>query len=199
MKKIFIMTMIMLLVISAVGASNNTIEINGVEFEIPSEYQGGDLDNDRYTLENIFSIECIDDKLAKSIGLWAAENDIEEDLTIDGHPVRHYCQYNEYVHANHSHAYFASNDSVYEIAWTGKDIDSNIEKLIKNTPKSNIDEYSFYSTLDESVDIYKLDRIDRLNEDGEYNYLETKLNSEQNQKSPDDTRFREILLTYYNR
>ena len=82
----------------------------------------------------------------------------------------------------------------------GKEIDKDIEKLIKNTPESEIDSDAFYNALNESVDIYKEQKIDKLNSDGEYNYLEARQQTQLHQhQSRDDTRFNQILLTYYRR
>ena len=150
-----------------------------------------------YELDNIFSIRCIDSNVAQSIGLWASECNSSQDLNIDGHPVRHFCQYNKYAHGNHSHAYFASGDSIYEIAWTGKEIDSDIENLIKKTPPSKIDDDAFYDGMDLCLDIYKQQKIDKLNKDSDYNYLEAKYNSQLDQQEQGNTRLKEILLTYY--
>ena len=199
MKKIFIILSIGLLIMGCAYASNSHVNINGIDFELPEKYQGGEEKNRGYELDNVFSIRCIDDNPINAIGLWAAEKDFSEDSNIAGHPVRHYCQYNQYVNGNHSHAYFASGESVYEISWTGSQIDADIEKLIKNTPKSKIDDDAFYGALDKSVHIYKELKKDQLNKDSEYNYLEAKYNSQVNQQKPDDTRLKEILLTYYNR
>lgn len=189
--------LIMLTLTIFLAGSTYAIDINGVEFDIPSQYQGGEMDDGEYDLDNVFSIRCVDDNVARAIGLWAEEQEFSEDTNIENHPVRHYCQYNPYVRGNHSHAYFVSGKSVYEIAWTGEEITSDIEKLIKNAPESEIDDDAFYSALDESYNIYKQDKIDRLNEDGEYNTLEAKYQSKTHQNTPDDTRFKEILYTYY--
>lgn len=199
MKKVLIVLTIALLLISGVYSQNNSVKINGIDFEIPSKYLGGELDEEEYELEDIFSIKCIDNETSKQIGLWASEKDFEEELNIANHPIRHYYQYNEYVHGNHSHAYFISGESIYEISWVGEDIDSDIENLIKKTPPSNINDDSFYNALDESIEIYKQEKIDKLNKEGEYNYLEAKLNSQNHQDTSDDTRFKEILITYMNR
>lgn len=197
MRKMLIILSLAILLVGCVNAQNNTIEINEIEFELPDRYLGGELKNDRYALDNVFSIECIDNNVGNEIGLWACEKDFEENIMIEGHPVRHYSQYNQYVHANQSHAYFASGDSVYEITWTGEDIDSEIKDLIKNTPKSNISKDEFYNMLDESIDIYKSTRIDQLNSDAEYNYLESRLNSLYSQDAGDDSNLNQILLTFY--
>ena len=196
MKKIFLITTIFLL-IGCAYAQNSTIAINNVEFKIPEKYQGGELNNGKYQLDNVFSIRCIDDNPMKVIGLWAEESDYSNDLTIGNHPVRYYCQYNQYVHGNQSHAYFASGDSIYEITWTGEEINTDIKNLIKNTPKSNINEDEFYKTLDESIDIYENERIDSLNSDAEYNYLESKFNSQSLQDTGYDSNLNEILLTFF--
>jgi hypothetical protein len=196
MKKMFLILLMAFLLIGCAWA-NDRIEIGDVEFELPSKYCGGDVNNNSYELNDTFSIRCIDDNVSKAIGLWASESKNSRDLNIGGHPVRHFCQYNEYVHGNHSHAYFVSGESVYEIAWTGEEIDGNIEKLIKSTPPSEIDDDDFYSGLDVCLEIYKQQKKDKLNREGEYNYLEAKYSSQSGQPPKDDTRFKEILYTYY--
>lgn len=200
MKKILITLALITLIMSCSYASNYTITINNVDFSIPSEYQGGKMINGNYKLENIFSISCIDENVPSAIGLWATEKDFSEEMVIDGHPVRHYYAYNEYAHENISHAYFASGESVYEIKWTNNKITSDIEKLIKNTPQSKIDEDTFYNTLDKSINIYKEQKIDKLNQDSQFNYLETKYNSYASQQNKhDDTTLNRILLSCYTR
>ncbi|MEE0935470.1 MAG: hypothetical protein U0L42_07335 [Methanobrevibacter sp.] len=200
MRKLFITFALTILIIGCAYANDSTITINDADFTIPSKYHGGELTNTSYKLDNIFSIRCIDDNVANAIGLWAREKDSSEDVNIAGHPVRHYYSYNEYVDGNISHAYFASGNSTYEIKWTGSEITGDIKKLIKNTPKSDLSDEAFYNTLDKSINIYKEQKISKLNQDAEYNYLESRLQSQSNhQNTPDDTQFNRILLTYYNR
>jgi len=194
MKKLIIFILLIFL-LGCVHAYDSPIEINDVEFNIPSKYQGGDLSEDYYRLDNEFLIECIDDNVPNAIGLWACEKDYIKDLNVDSHPVRHYYQYNEYVHDNQSHLYFASDESIYEIAWTGNNITKDIEKLIKNTPKSKISNDEFYYALNKSIEIYKQQKIDKLNQDSEYNYIEAKY--QPHQDTHDDRKLKEILLTYY--
>ena len=182
MKRILVATLLAALLVGCVYASTQPIEINGASFEIPSKYQGGKLTDNSYSLDNNFSIKCIDDDVCGKIGLWATEKDFSEDMTLKNHPVRHFSQYNKYVGGNHSHAYFASNHSIYEISWTGKEINKDIEKLIENTPESEINDDAFYSALDEAVNIYKQQKIDKLNQEAEYNYLEAKYHSQSHQE-----------------
>ena len=199
MKKMFMILMLSVLLVGCAYAQNNsTVDINGVEFEIPDKYHGGEMKNGKYQLNNIFSIRCIDNDVANAIGLWATESDYDNNLTIGNHPVRHDCQYNQYVKGNNSHAYFISGKSAYEISWVGSEIDADIEELIKNTPDSEIGADDFYSALDDSIEMYKQQRIDKLNRDAEYNYLEAKFQSQYPQHDlSDDIRFKEILLTHY--
>lgn len=197
MKKYLAMIFIITIMSGCVYAISESIEINGTSFEIPPKYQGGELKNNKYSLDNNFSIKCIDDDVCGNIGFWASEKDFSEDINIGGHPVRHFCQYNRYVEGNHSHAYFASNHSIYEISWMDKEINKDIEKLIKNTPKSKIDDDAFYSALDEATSIYKQQKIDELNQDAEYNYLEAKYNSQLHQDTNDDDHLKRIIMTYY--
>ena len=196
MKRIFLILLLTSLLVGCVHAGEK-IKINDVEFELPAKYSGGKSDNDSYELEDAFSMRCIDKNVPKAIGLWACESKSSEDLNIDDHPVRHFCQYNKYVHGNQSHAYFASGDSIYEIAWTGSEIDGAIKNVIESAPKSEITDDDFYDGLDVCLDIYKEQRKEQLNRDGEYNYLEAKYKSQTDNHPQDDTRFKEILFTYY--
>ncbi|MBQ7927554.1 MAG: hypothetical protein IJ287_02240 [Methanobrevibacter sp.] len=82
----------------------------------------------------------------------------------------------------------------------GEEITPEIEKLIKNTPASKIGKDTFYNTLDESIDMYREQKIVKLNQDAEYNYLEAKHQSQSSpQNTHDDTKFNRILLIYHNR
>ena len=197
-KKIWILLITFFLISSVCAQNDMAVQINDIEFEIPSKYQGGKTINDKYKLDDIFSIRCIDGNIPKSIGLWACEMDHSKNLTISDHPVRHYCQYNSYIKNNQSHAYFASGDSIYEIVWIGNEITPDINNMIKNAPKSNIDINTFNKLLDKSIETYKKERTEQLNKDGEDNYLESKYNSQISNEKQDDTRLKEILLTRYN-
>lgn len=196
MKRLFLILIVTSLLVGCVHAGEK-IEINGAEFELPAKYSWGESDNNSYELNDTFSIRCIDNNAPKAIGLWASECDSSEDLNIEGHPVRHFYQYNEHVHDNQSHAYFVSGDSAYEIVWTGSEIDGDIKKVIESAPQSEIADDDFYSGLDVCLDIYKEQRKEQLNRDGEYNYLEAKYKSQSDNQPQDDTRFKEILFTYY--
>lgn len=201
MKKILLIILFAALLLNNAYAATDNVKINGTDFNLPVQYQGGELNDNEYELDNIFSIKCIDGKVVNTIGLWAVENDFSEDLNIGNHPVRHFSQYNKYVKANQSHAYFTSGNSIYEIAWPKKEITRDIQKLIINTPPSEIDAEAFYTALDESVKIYKEEKIDRLNQESEYNYLKAKYQTqikqqEQHQKDKEE-QINRILYTYY--
>ena len=203
MKKIFLIMILSIFLMSCVFASGNNIEINGIDFKIPAQYQGGELYNGRYRLDNNFTISCIDSNVPKSIGLWAREQKFSEDVEIGDHPVRHFSQYNQAVKGNHSHAYFASGKSIYEISWTGKEINGDIEKLIKDTPSSEISSADFYNYLDESFEIYKYEKNKQDESDAQYNNLEAKYNSQLKESNIDQNKhennMNKILLTYRNK
>ena len=197
MKKILIILIAILILISCVHAQDNTtVEINGVIFEIPEKYQGGHTYKNGYSAD-YFHLTCIDENIAKSIGLWACEKDYEENLTISNHPVKFYYQYNPPSKDNYSHAYFASGNSIYEISWLGNNITPDIEKLIRDTPPSKINENKFYSILDESINTYEIIKSQQDEWDAEYNYLEVKYH-ESLSKNPDDRRTKELLITLMN-
>lgn len=197
MKKILIILIAILIFISCVHAQDNTtVEINGVSFEIPEKYQGGRTYKNGYSAD-YFHLTCIDDDIPKSIGLWAHEKDYGENLTISNHPVKFYYQYNPHSKDNYSHVYFASGNSIYEISRLGNNITPDIEKLIRDTPPSKINENKFYSILDESINTYEIIKSQQDEWDAEYNYLEVKYH-ESLSKNPDDRRTKELLITLMN-
>ncbi|WP_407421652.1 hypothetical protein [Methanobrevibacter sp.] len=203
MKKIFLILILSIFLMSCVFASGNNVEINGIDFKIPVQYQGGELYNGKYRLYNNFTISCIDGNVPKSIGLWAREHKFSEDVEIGDHPVRHFSQYNQAVKGNHSHAYFASGKSIYEISWAGKEINEDIENLIKDAPSSEISSADFYNCLDESFDTYKQGKIKQDEFDAQYDDLEAGYNSQLKEsdigQNKHENNMNKILLTYHNK
>lgn len=88
--------------------------------------------------------------------------------------MKFYYQYNPSSKDNYSHAYFASENSIYEISWLGNNITSDIEKFIRDTPPSKINKDKFYSILDESIKIYEIIKSQQDEWDAKYNYFEAK-------------------------
>ncbi|MBR6993933.1 MAG: hypothetical protein IKH85_07650 [Methanobrevibacter sp.] len=202
MKKILIILILSILLLGFVHAKSDSVEIDNVTFKIPPKYQGGEFKYGYYRLDNKFSIRCVDDNIPKAIGLWTAEQDFGEDISVGKHPVRHFYQYNTYVEGNDSHAYFASGKSVYEISWVGEKIDKDIKQLIKSTPPSKISNDDFYDLLDVSYEIYKLERQMQDEYDAQYNYMEAKYNEQLKQTKIDqqhDNRMKELWITYINK
>ena len=202
MKKILMILILSMLLVGFAYGENDTIEINNVTFKIPQEYQGGEFKHGFYRLNGNFSIRCVDDDIPKAIGLWVAWQDFQEDTTIGNHPVRHFCQYGTYAEGNHSHAYFASGKSVYEISWVGEKINKDIEKMIESTPPSEIGDDDFFDLLDVSFEIYKIERVEQLNYDAQYNIMEAKYHEQLKQEKIDqdrDNHMKELLITYINK
>lgn len=56
MKRILMAMILATIIVSCVYADSQSIELNGASFEIPSKYQGGKLTDNRYSLDNNFSI-----------------------------------------------------------------------------------------------------------------------------------------------
>ena len=67
---------------------------------------------------------------------------------------------------------------------------ANIKQLIENTPESNIGDKNFYITLDNEINEYKNEKINKLNQENEY--------FKSPEVSSDDSRIKEILLSYYS-
>lgn len=71
-----------------------------------------------------------------------------------------------------------------------QNITSDIKQLIENTPESNINDKNFYITLDNEINEYKNEKINKLNQENQY--------FKNPEVSPDDSRIKEILISYYS-
>lgn len=196
-KKICVL-FVFLILVSSFMVTISAVDVNGIDFKIPNKYLGGETKSDGYQLENIFGIFCIDDNLPQRVGFWASESDHNDSLDIDNHPVRYYYSYNQYVSDNMSHAYFSSGNSFYEIFWVGNQITPDIEKLIKDTPDSEIGNDSFNSIVDNAIDTYIKDRDDQLSYDSLYNDYEARSSSKSGYGKTNYDRLREGYITFYN-
>lgn len=149
MKRIFLI-LVFFLLISQVSA----VEIRGVDFEIPDEYSGGDLKSYGYIYndENTFSILCMD-YLMQKYAEWAYESSFSENITIGSHDAVHYVD-----NRNVSHLIFSVGDSIFCISWNSSEITPEIEKLVYDSPDSNLTSSQFYSKLENELVEYEMDR-----------------------------------------
>ena len=169
MKKIIIF-FIFIICISQVNAAE-VVNVNGVDFEIPSNYSGGVLKPGQYVYENlnVFGILCVDDYIVSNYGYWEDTSDYSEELSIDGRPSMFLTYYNSYSKTNVSHLYFPVNNSIYCICFEGNSLTLEIEEIVRKSPYSNISSNDFYSILDEVEKDYENRQfIDSVNED---NYI----------------------------
>jgi len=166
MKKIIIF-FIFIICISQVNAVE-VVNVNGVDFEIPSNYSGGVLKPGQYVYENlnVFGILCVDDYIVSNYGYWEDSSDYSEELSIDGRPSMFLTYYNSYSKTNVSHLYFPVNNSVYCICFEGNSLTLEIEEIVRKSPSSNINSNDFYSILDEVEKEYENRQfMDSVNED----------------------------------
>lgn len=143
--------------VSAVDSSNwTTVKVGDVNFKIPPQYQGGDMNNENtdyhYEDLNTFGILCVDDYLPSNYGYWY--NFKGKNVTIGSHDVVYFSQYNSYAKHDVCHAYFSSGDSIYCISWKGGEMTDEIEEIIINTPDSSYDTNTFYSILNDAKQSY---------------------------------------------
>jgi hypothetical protein len=145
MKRVFLIFVFFLL-ISQVSA----VEIRGVDFEIPDKYSDGELKSYGYIFEkeNTFSILCID-YLMQKYAEWAFESIYSENITIGSHEAVHYVN-----PGNISHLVFSVGDSIYCISWNSSEITPEIEKLVIDSPDSNLTSSKFYSKLENELAEY---------------------------------------------
>ena len=149
MKKFFLILVFFLLISQVSG-----VEIRGVDFEIPDKYSDGDLKSYGYVYnnENTFSILCID-LLMQKYAEWAYESSFSENITIGSHDAVHYVD-----GRNISHLIFSCGKSFFSISWNSSEITPEIEKLVYDSPDSNLTSSQFYSKLENELAEYEMDK-----------------------------------------
>ena len=150
MKKIFLILLFFLLIFPA-----SAVEIRGVDFEIPDGYHEGELKSYGYIFkdEDTFSILCIDLLMQTKYGQWACESRSSENITIGSHEAVHYVNL-----GNISHLVFSVGNSIFCISWNSSEITPEIEKLVKDSPDSNLTSSKFHSKLENELAEYAADR-----------------------------------------
>lgn len=139
------------------AAEYSTVNVNGIDFEIPSEYAGGDIKDNQYVYHDLrtFAILCVDDYLVNNFGGWASTCDHAQEITIDGRPCTLLTTYNKYIDANVSYLYFPVNESVYCICFKSDNLTPEISHIVETAPDYNMSSDTFYGLLDEAYNDYK--------------------------------------------
>lgn len=147
-KKVITIFFILLLVssLTPVFSADNTtknVTVDGVNFEVPQEYQDITAESDEYVymLDSIFdfAIRSLnnDEYLVDDYG-YALENAYSSEVvTIGSHDV--YYVLKGLLDNPVSFAFFASGDKIFCISWEGDSITPEIENMIEKAPDS---EYS---------------------------------------------------------
>ena len=193
MKKIIFFLVIFLLIGCVYASDFSKVTVNGVEFEIPSQYSNGNLQNTKYVYNDYrtFAILCVDDYIVSNYGGNYNIAELKQDSTIDNHPVKLLTTYNKYINKNVSYLYFPVNNSIYCICFQGNSIDEDISHIVKSAPGSNMSSDTFYGILDEVVKEHEnLKYLDALS-DNDYNYVLQKNNPHK------DNSNNNRLLTWY--
>lgn len=192
MKKIIFFIMIFLLIGSVCASDFSKVTLNGVEFEIPSQYSNGDLQDTKYFYKDYrtFAILCVDDYIISNYGGNYDIAELKQDLNVDNRPVKLLTTYNKYIDKNVSYLYFPVNDSVYCICFQGNNINGDISHIVESAPKSDMSSDTFYGLLDEVVKEHQNRKyLDAVSDNDNYNYVSQKNQHKDNSNNR--------LLTWY--
>lgn len=193
MKKIVLLLLVFLLLGSVYASDFSTVTVEGVDFEIPSQYSGGNAKDNKYVFKDLrtFAIMCVDDYIVSNYGGYADICDNKQQLSIDGRPCMLLSMYNKYIKTDVSYLYFPVNQSVYCICFQANNVTSDISHIVESAPGSDLSADEFYLLLDESV-----------KEHEEREYLDTVNDNDVivvNNQDQDDEFIKWFLLTQLNR
>ena len=138
MKKIILVMSIFVLVGCVYAEEFSTVNVNGVDFEIPSKYANGD------------SILCVDDYIVSNYGGFYKICDSSQKMTVGDRPCMHLVIYNKYIDNNVSYLYFPCEKSVYCICYQGNDVNGSISHIVESASPSNMSDETFYGLLNEA-------------------------------------------------
>lgn len=164
MKKIILVILISLIMISTVTAINTdnwkTVTVENHDFKIPPQYSNGEMKKTGYVVENwrVFQITEPGESLPTMYGFANSGNPYVEDLEINGHPVRYINQYYELDNGNLSRAFFSCGDSIYLISWLSDNFTEEVKEIIASSDSSELSSNEFYEILDEAQSSYEVEK-----------------------------------------
>lgn len=152
MKKIILVMSIFVLVGCVYAEEFSTVNVNGVDFEIPSKYANGDSSKGKYVFNDLrtFAILCVDDYIVSNYGGFYKICDSSQKMTVGDRPCMHLVIYNKYINNNVSYLYFPCEKSVYCICYQGNDVNGSISHIVESASPSNMSDETFYGLLNEA-------------------------------------------------
>ena len=192
MKKIILFLMIFVLIGSVYASDFSKVTVNGVEFDIPSQYSNGDLQNSKYVYKDYrtFAVLCVDDYIVSNYGGNYNIAELKQDSMVGDRPVKLLTMYNTYIDNNVSYLYFPVKNSVYCICFQGNAINGDISHIVESAPESNMSSDTFYGLLNEVLKEHENRKyLDTLSDNDNYNYVSQKNQHQDNSNNR--------LLTWY--
>ena len=153
MKKIILLIIILAFVLPACAGDNSTVDIDGVDFIIPEEYQGGDLSDTSYMKGSGFNFRILSLSSYKNLKFNFGSDSLNDDVLditeryVGGHAA--VVIYSNISSCEHEviTIYFATGDTIYLVCYNGSEVTPEIEKMIENTPASSMSDETFYNKL----------------------------------------------------
>lgn len=157
---IFFLILVFLTAIPLAVASYDTVTIDGVTFDIPSQYQNGRSFDGGYVFDNfnVFGIQSLSSSLSNVYG-YDMKNAYSENTTIGSHDIVYCYKYNPTSETNNSAVYFSCNDTIYSISFEGNTIPDYVREMVENSPESTLSSEEFYSILDNALDQYNMEKM----------------------------------------
>ena len=155
MKKIFVLFIILLILIPSVTAEN--VNIKGIDFEIPHQYEHGTKKDTSYVYESGFKFRILnlDDSknLRFNFGSDVSESKSVEQTTIAGHDA--VVVSGEYNSKPHTTVYFVTGKQIFLICFNDTYVNNDIAGIIEKTPSQTMSHDEFSNSLNKALDDYQ--------------------------------------------
>ncbi len=191
MKKIILIFLVLALTLPICASADSSVTIDGVDFNIPEAYIGGNMTNNTYIVDSPYTFEIMSLGEYKNLRFNFGYDSLDDEVisvnetSIGDHSV-------VAIHANKTicdhdviTVYFQTGDTIFKISYNGSQITPEIEKIINNTPKSSVPSDVFYNELVVAQEGY----VEDIEKEEKTIELEQAFDSAYEKKERDDSRF----------
>lgn len=155
MKRILLVIIIIMLFIPACTAGNVTIK--GIDFEIPSQYDGGTLKDTSYVYQSGLTFRILSLEDAKNLRINFGDDFTEalahEETQIAGHDA--VVIHRSYSGKNYTTVYTPIGDKIFLICFNDTCVNDDISQMMSKLPAQNMSHDDFSTALNNALGDYE--------------------------------------------
>ncbi|MBE6510976.1 MAG: hypothetical protein E7Z74_06890 [Methanobrevibacter millerae] len=161
MRKLIIIILALVIFIPVASAQNVTI--NGVDFQIPQQYEHGTVKESSYVYQSGFTFRILSLDDYKNLRLNYGDDIVNaksaQHTSIAGHDA--VVIPNKYQSKDYTTVYFATADKIFLVCFNDTYVNDDITNMIANTPAQTMSANDFANQLNSALEDYKQQLSDK--------------------------------------